>query len=135
MVIPRFVEQGLKGGPIVVYDDGEQVRCFAHVREVVNAIIQLVDSPAAQGGVFNIGSDAPISIRGLAAEIIKRIDPRISIEFLPYHDAYGEDFEDVRRRVPDISKLERTIHYKPSMTLGEILDDIIRWKREQRQFD
>jgi len=135
MVIPRFVEQALNGGPIVVYDDGEQVRCFAHVREVVDAIIRLVDSPTAQGGVFNIGSDAPVSIRGLAAEIIKRIDPKISIEFLPYHDAYGEDFEDVRRRVPDISKLERTIHYKPSMTLGEILDDIIRWKRAQRQSD
>lgn len=131
MVIPRFVDQALKGGPVVVYDDGEQVRCFAHVREVVNSIIRLVEAPAAQGAVYNIGSDAPVSIRGLANEIIQRIDPRIAVQYLAYRDAYGDDFEDVRRRVPDVSRLEATIGYKPTMTLGEILDDIIRWKREQ----
>ena len=135
MVIPRFVDQALKGDPVIVYDDGEQVRCFAHVKEVVNAIIRLVETPAAQGSVYNIGSDSPVSIRGLANEIIQRIDPRIPIEYLAYRDAYGDDFEDVRRRVPDISRLESTIGYKPSMTLGEILDDIIRWKREQRDMN
>lgn len=133
MVIPRFVDQALKGGPVVVYDDGEQVRCFAHVKEVVNSIIRLVDTPAAQGFVYNIGSDSPISIRDLASQIIQRVDPRIEIQYLAYHDAYGDDFEDVRRRVPDVSRLADTIGYKPSMTLGEILDDIIRWKREQRE--
>ena len=135
MVIPRFVDQALKGDPVIVYDDGEQVRCFAHVKEVVNAIIRLVETPAAQGSVYNIGSDSPVSIRSLANEIIQRIDPRIPIEYLAYRDAYGDDFEDVRRRVPDISRLESTIGYKPSMTLGEILDDIIRWKREQRDMN
>ena len=132
MVIPRFVDQALKGGPVVVYDDGEQVRCFAHVKEVVNAIIRLVETPAAQGSVYNIGSDAAVSIRQLAQEIIQRVDPQIEIQYLAYRDAYGDDFEDVRRRVPDVSRLDATIGYKPSMTLGEILDDIIRWKREQR---
>lgn len=132
MVIPRFVDQALKGGPVVVYDDGEQVRCFAHVKEVVQAIIRLVETPAAQGSVYNIGSDYPVSIRDLAHEIIQRVDPRIAIEYLAYRDAYGDDFEDVRRRVPDVSRLAATIGYKPSMTLGAILDDIIRWKREQR---
>lgn len=132
MVIPRFVDQALQGGPVVVYDDGEQVRCFAHVKEVVNAIIRLVETPAAQGSVYNIGSDAAVSIRQLAQEIIQRVDPRIEIQYLAYRDAYGDDFEDVRRRVPDVSRLDATIGYKPSMTLGEILDDIIRWKREQR---
>lgn len=131
MVIPRFVDQALNGGPVVVYDDGEQVRCFAHVKEVVNAIIRLVETPAAQGSVYNIGSDSPVSVRSLANEIIQRIDPRIAVEYLAYRDAYGDDFEDVRRRVPDVSRLESTIGYKPSLTLGEILDDIIRWKREQ----
>lgn len=131
MVIPRFVDQALKGGPVVVYDDGEQVRCFAHVREVVNSIIRLVDTPAAHGAVYNIGSDAPVSIRGLANEIIQRIDPRITVQYLAYRDAYGDDFEDVRRRVPDVTRLETMIGYKPTMALGEILDDIIRWKREQ----
>jgi UDP-glucose 4-epimerase len=135
MVIPRFVDQALKGGPVVVYDDGEQVRCFAHVKEVVNSIIRLVETPAAQGFVYNIGSDAPVSIRDLASQIIQRVDPRIEIQYLAYRDAYGDDFEDVRRRVPDVSRLAARIGYKPSMTLGEILDDIIRWKREQRDTD
>ena len=132
MVIPRFVDQALAGGPVVVYDDGEQVRCFAHVKEVVNAIIRLVETPAAQGLVYNIGSDEPVSIRGLANEIIRRVDPRIEVQYLAYREAYGDDFEDVRRRVPDVSRLAATIGCKPTMTLGEILDDIIRWKREQR---
>ncbi len=132
MVIPRFVDQALSGGPVVVYDDGEQVRCFGHVREVVDAVIGLVETPAAHGSVFNIGSDEPVSIRGLAEEIIRRVDPQIRIEYLPYRDAYGDDFEDVRRRVPDVSKLAMTLGRKPSLKLGEILDDIIRWKRSQR---
>ena len=132
MVIPRFVDQALSGGPVVVYDDGEQVRCFGHVREVVDAVIGLVETPAAHGSVFNIGSDEPVSIRGLAEEIIRRVDPQIRIEYLPYRDAYGDDFEDVRRRVPDVSKLATALSRKPSMKLGEILDDIIRWKRSQR---
>ena len=132
MVIPRFVDQALSGGPVVVYDDGEQVRCFGHVREVVDAVIGLVETPAAHGSVFNIGSDEPVSIRGLAQEIIRRVDPQIRIEYLPYRDAYGDDFEDVRRRVPDVSKLATTLGRKPSMKLGEILDDIIHWKRSQR---
>ncbi len=132
MVIPRFVDQALSGGPVVVYDDGEQVRCFGHVREVVDAVIGLVETPAAHGSVFNIGSDEPVSIRGLAEEIIRRVDPQIRIEYLPYRDAYGDDFEDVRRRVPDVSKLAMALGRKPSMKLGEILDDIIRWKRSQR---
>ena len=89
MVIPRFVDQALRGGPLVVYDDGAQVRCFAHVREVVEAVIGLVETPAAHGSVFNIGSDEPISIRGLADEIIRRVDPQIAIQYLPYRDAYG----------------------------------------------
>jgi len=132
MVIPRFVDQALAGGPVVVYDDGEQVRCFAHVKEVVNAIISLVETPSAQGSVYNIGSDYPVSIRELANEIIQRVDPHIAVQYLAYRDAYGDDFEDVRRRVPDVTRLATTIGTTPSMTLGAILDDIIRWKREQR---
>ena len=73
----------------------------------------------------------PVSIRELAQEIIRRTDPQIKIEYLAYRDAYGDDFEDVRRRVPDVSRLSSTIGYSPSMTLGQILDDIIQWKREQ----
>ena len=133
MVIPRFVDAALNGGPVVVYDDGQQVRCFGHVSEVVDAVIGLVETPAAQGAVYNIGSDFPVTIRDLAAEIVQRIDPAIKIEHLPYREAYGDDFEDVRRRVPDVSRLERTLGRKPTMSLGHILDDVIRWKRQQLQ--
>jgi len=133
MVIPRFVDQALRGGPVVVYDDGQQVRCFAHVKEVVNCIIQLVESPRAEGQVFNIGSDSPVTIRELAEEVIRRVDPGLEIQYMAYRDAYGDDFEDVRRRVPDVSRLEAALGTKPRMTLGEILDDIIRWKRNLGQ--
>jgi UDP-glucose 4-epimerase len=130
MVIPRFVDQALAGGPVVVYDDGEQVRCFAHVREVVEAVSRLMETPAALGRVFNVGSDQPISIRQLALEVVRRVDPRVSLKFLPYAEAYGGDFEDVRRRVPDLTQLEKTLGFKPSLPLGEILDDIIRHKKK-----
>ena len=128
MVIPRFVDQALNGGPVVVYDDGEQVRCFAHVREVVAAIMKLMQTPAAQGQVFNIGSDRPWSIRQLAEAVIAKVDPSVRIEYLPYSKAYGDDFEDVRRRVPDVSRLLKTIGSTPQLGLEAILDDIIAWK-------
>lgn len=129
MVIPRFVDQALKGGPVVVYDDGEQVRCFAHVREVVASIVKLMQTPAAYGQVFNIGSDRPWSIRQLAEAVIAKVNPSVQIEYLPYGKAYGDDFEDVRRRVPDVSRLKKTIGSTPQLGLDAILDDIIAWKR------
>jgi UDP-glucose 4-epimerase len=132
MVVPRFVEQALRGGPIQVYDDGQQVRCFGHVAEVARCVQQLVDTPAAAGEIFNIGSDTPVTIRQLAEEVVARVNPQVEIAYVPYQQAYGADFEDVRRRVPDVSKLKRTLGWAPSRTLGEILDDVIRWKREQQ---
>lgn len=134
MVIPRFVDQALRGEPLVVYDDGSQERCFAHVREVVDCVVTLMNTPAAAGNVFNIGSDSAISIRNLALAVLQRAnpnhpDPEGAIQHVPYHDAYGADFEDVRRRVPDLSKLERTIGRKPELPLTRILDDIIAAKR------
>lgn len=133
MVIPRFVEQALSGGPVVVYDDGGQVRCFAHVREVVDCVIDLTNSDAAVGGIFNIGSDEDVSVQQLAEAVIARIDPSVRIEHLDYQSAYGNDFEDVRRRVPDVSRLERAIGRKPTLPLGAILDDIIAWKRSMQK--
>lgn len=131
MVIPRFVEHALRGEPLVVYDDGSQERCFGHVKEVVDCVADLIQTPSAAGQVFNIGSDQPISIRDLAREVIRKVNPDLTIQYVAYHDAYGADFEDVRRRVPDISKLERTLGRKPQLTLDAILDDIIAWKRAQ----
>ncbi len=131
MVIPRFVDQALAGGPLQVYDDGSQVRCFAHVREVVDCVVGLTESGQGDGRIFNIGSDQPISIRDLASEVIRRANPGVSIQYLPYSQAYGDDFEDVRRRVPCVDRLHDTLGRKPMMPLGEILDDIIRWKRSK----
>ncbi len=132
MVIPRFIDRALDGQAPQVYDDGGQIRCFGHVQEVVECIIGLMDKPAAFGQVFNIGSDQPVSIRQLAEEVIRRVNPALSVEYLPYSKAYGDDFEDVRRRVPDLGRLEKTLGFKPSLPLGRILDDIIAWKKSQR---
>ncbi|HID24617.1 MAG TPA: NAD-dependent epimerase/dehydratase family protein [Planctomycetaceae bacterium] len=129
MVVPRFVDQALRGGPVIVYDDGRQVRCFAHVCEVIDIVIRLMEAPKAAGRVFNVGSDEPVSIQRLAEEVIQRIDPTVRIEYIPYREAYGQGFEDVRRRVPDLTRLVETIGQKPTMTLGQILDDIIAWRR------
>jgi UDP-glucose 4-epimerase len=129
MVIPRFVEQALAGGPITVYDDGSQVRCFAHVSEVVDCVVALMDTPAALGRIFNIGSDQPVSMKDLAQEIVRRVDPSVELTYLPYAEAYGDDFEDINRRVPNVDRLAQTIGRRPSMPLGELLDDIIRSKR------
>ena len=129
MVIPRFVDQALGGGPVIVYDDGRQIRCYAHVREVVECMIRLMDAPAANGGIFNIGSDQPVSVLDLARAVIERVDPAIDVAFLPYAKAYGEDFEDIRRRVPRVDRLRSTIGFTPGMPLGDILDDVIAWQR------
>ncbi|MGD9853450.1 MAG: NAD-dependent epimerase/dehydratase family protein [Planctomycetaceae bacterium] len=133
MVIPRFVDQALAGGPLTVYDDGSQVRCFAHVQEVVDCVIRLMGTDAALGGIFNIGSDQPVSMRTLAEEIIRRVDSSVDIQLIPYRQAYGDDFEDVSRRVPDVTRLEATIGTKPRMLLADLLDDIIRAKRSTAQ--
>lgn len=131
MVVPRFVARALRGEPLVVYDDGRQERCFAHVAEVVECVVRLTETQAAAGQVFNIGSDRPTSIRGLAEEVVRRTKSSSSVTFQPYDEAYGNRFEDVRRRVPDVSRLQRTIGFKPSMPLGEILDDIITATRAE----
>lgn len=132
MVIPRFVEQALAGGPVVVYDDGQQIRCFAHVSEVVDCVIDLTRNDQAVGRIFNIGGDQGVSVQQLAEEIIQRVNPQVQIKYVGYREAYGNDFEDVRRRVPDVSKLQATIGRRPHMPLGKILDDIIAWKRNGR---
>ncbi len=131
MVIPRFVEQALAGGPVVVYDDGSQVRCFAHVEEVVDCILALMGTPEAAGGVFNIGSDQPVTVRQLAEMIVAKVDAEVPIEHIAYTDAYGVDFEDIQRRVPEVDKLQRVTGTKPEMTLDAILEDIIAWKRAE----
>jgi UDP-glucose 4-epimerase len=128
MVVPRFIDAALRSEPLTVYDDGSQVRCFAHVGEIVDCVIRLLDVPEAAGRVFNIGSDQPVAILALARQVLAKINPTGDIQFIPYNKAYSDDFEDVQRRVPNVDRLQSTIGRKPLMTLDAILDDIIRWK-------
>ena len=114
----------------MVYDDGSQVRCFAHVHEVTQCVCKLMETDAAEGRVFNIGSDQPVSVLQLAERVIAMTNPAAAIEFLAYNKAYSDDFEDVQRRVPNVDRLFGTIGIKPEMTLDSILKDIIRWKRD-----
>jgi len=130
MVLPRFVDAALGGGPLVVHDDGEQVRCFAHVSDVVRAVIDLVDCDQAAGQIFNIGSDQPISILELARRVIAEVDPSLEIEFVSYARAYSEDFEDCRRRVPDLSRLRQAIGYQTRYDLERIIREVVAWKRQ-----
>ena len=131
MVVPRFIDKALAGDPLIIYDDGSQERCFAHVREVVGCVHQLMETPAAAGQIVNIGSDQPVSILQLAQEVIQRSGSASTVKHIPYTEAYGADFEDVQRRVPDVSRLRSIIGQSPRATLGEILDELIAWKRGQ----
>jgi UDP-glucose 4-epimerase len=124
MVLPRFVRAALRAEALVVHDDGQQVRCFAHVDDVVGAVINLIDTPAAHGRVYNIGSDTPVSILELAQRVIARVNPKATIEFQSYSDAYDESFEDIRRRVPDLRRIQDTIGYRATKDLDAIIDSV-----------
>ncbi len=129
MVLPRFVDAALAGRPLVVHDDGNQVRCFAHVYDVVRSVIELMDTEAAVAGVFNIGSDQPVSILQLAKTVIAAINPKLEIAFQTYAEAYDQDFEDVRTRIPDLSRLRRTIRFRPEFELDSTIRDVIEQAR------
>jgi UDP-glucose 4-epimerase len=128
MVLPRFIDAALANQPLMVHDDGHQIRCFAHVADVVVAVLSLMQTATAIGRVFNIGSDQPIAIRDLAAAVITHCGSKSKIEFQTYTDAYDADFEDIRRRVPDLSRLRTTINYQPRHDLASIIGDTIAWK-------
>jgi UDP-glucose 4-epimerase len=131
MVVPRFVQQALRGEPISVYGDGNQSRCFADVSDVVGAIVQLADHPGAVGQVFNIGSTEEVTITALAERIIGLCSSSSTIEFIPYDQAYAPGFEDMRRRVPSLDKIHQLIGYKPRHTLDDILRRVIQYERQQ----
>lgn len=129
MVMPRFVRQALLGEPITVFGDGTQSRCFAHVTDTVSGIISLLDTDAAVGDVFNVGSQNEVSIRRLAEQIIELTGSSSEIVYVPYSVAYEPGFEDMERRLPDISKIARVTGWAPRMSLEHILLDIIEHER------
>ena len=127
MVIPRFVQQALAGEPLTVYGTGKQTRCFLHVKDAVWAMIKLMSEPAAIGDVFNVGSQEEISIEDLAKRVIQDTHSKSEIKYIPYDQAYEEGFEDMQRRIPDITKISRLIGFKPTASLDQIIQEVVAY--------
>ncbi len=126
MVIPSLVRQALSAVPLTVFGDGTQTRCFAHVADVVDALLRLLDEDAAVGETFNIGSGDEVSIMELAKLIVEFTGSTSGIDLIPYSEAYEQGFEDMTRRVPDTAKLSALTGWVPRRSLDEILTEIIR---------
>lgn len=131
MVLPNFVQAALDGRPLMVHGTGEQTRCFGHVKDVVEALMRLMATPAAFGQVFNIGTDQEVSIRRLAEQVIAATDSASEIRLVPYDTVYPPGFEDMNRRLPDVSRLDAVTGFRPRRPLAEIIGDIVAEKRAQ----
>lgn len=129
MVLPNFVTAALTGEPLMVHGSGTQSRCFAHVYDVVEAIVRLLNTRSAVGQVFNIGNDSEITIEDLAVKVRDTVGSSSEIKKIPYGEAYPLGFEDMLRRVPDVSKLERVTGFRPRTSLDTIIADLIVEKR------
>ena len=124
MVVPRFVSAALKNEPLSVYGSGDQIRCFCHVDDAVRALLLVMDSDKAVSEVFNVGNNQQSSIMELAKKVIEITASSSKIEKIAYKDAYPDGFEDMQRRVPDISKINRVLGWKPEINLDQIIKDI-----------
>ena len=124
MVVPRFVSAALKNEPLTVYGSGNQSRCFCHVYDAIGGILAVIDSPATIGDVFNIGNNFEVTIEELAQQVIKGPGSQSTITKTPYDTAYNPGFEDMQRRIPDISKIERIVGWTPKLSLDTIISDV-----------
>ena len=124
MVVPRFVSAALKNEPLSVYGSGDQIRCFCHVDDAVRALLLVMDSEKAVGEVFNVGNNQQITIMELAKKVIELTGSSSTIEKIAYEKAYPEGFEDMQRRVPDISKIKQVLGWSPEINLDQIIKDI-----------
>ncbi len=129
MVLPNFVRQALAGEPITVYGTGDQQRCFGHVQDAVEALLRLLGNPKAIGGVFNIGSDEEVSMMELAEMVRDAVGSKSPIVLVPYSEAYAEGFEDMHRRIPDLSRLKAMIDFRPETPLSKIIEDVLTEQR------
>lgn len=129
MVVPNFVQAALDGRPLLVHGTGEQSRCFGHVADVVEAMVRLMAEPSARGQVFNVANDQEVTIRALAEQVIAATGSASDIQLVPYSSVYPEGFEDMARRLPDVSKLQRYIGFRPRRGLAEIIADVVAEKR------
>ncbi len=124
MVVPRFVAAAIRNEPIQVYGSGDQIRCFCHVSDAIRALLLVIGSDEAIGQVFNVGNNQQISIMDLAKKVIEIIGSKSEIKRIPYTEAYPEGFEDMQRRVPDISKIKQVLGWEPKIHLDQIIKDI-----------
>ncbi len=131
MVVPRFVRKALRNEPLEVYGTGNQSRCFCNVADVVRALTQLLDCQKALGEVINLGSNEPITINNLANKIVSMTGSTSDLRYLSYDKAYGQPFDDMLSRMPDLTKAERLIGYKPKYSLTETLQQVIDFERVQ----
>jgi UDP-glucose 4-epimerase len=131
MVVPTFVRQALNGDPLTVHGDGQQQRSFCHVQDTVAALLTLVETPEAAGNVFNVGAPNEITMEQLAKEVMVRTDSTSELRLIPYEQAYGEGFEDMERRVPDITRIRRLTGWSPTRSLDDILTDVIAYERRR----
>jgi UDP-glucose 4-epimerase len=131
MVMPTFVRQALAGQPITVFGDGTQSRSFTYVGDVVDGLVRLVNEPRAVGGVFNIGNAGEVSILDLAHRVKALAGSTSPVHLVPYDEAYETGFEDMPRRVPDISKIQHLVGYQPRLTLDEIIQRVIDFMRQR----
>jgi UDP-glucose 4-epimerase len=130
MVVPTFVKQALLGHPITVFGDGNQSRCFTNVNDVTRAMIKLSELPEAAGQVYNIGSNEVITIKDLACQVKEMCNSKSEIEYISYDEAFETGFEDMYRRVPDLTKIEAAIGYKPKISLRETIQAIIDYHKQ-----
>ena len=124
MVVPRFIQAALKSEDIVIYDDGSQSRVFCHVEDAVRAVLTLADTNSTIGDYFNVGGTGETTVKQLAEKIIERTNSSSKIKYIPYTEAYPTGFEDMQRRVPDISKIKKTINWEPTQSLDSIIDSV-----------
>jgi UDP-glucose 4-epimerase len=124
MVVPRFVRSALKNEPISIYGDGTQSRVFCHVHDAIEALLALVGTDKTINEVYNVGGTGEITIKELADQVIKETKSQSSIEFIPYEKAYAPGFEDMQRRVPDISKIKQELDWAPKKNLSQIIADV-----------
>jgi UDP-glucose 4-epimerase len=131
MVVPNFVKSAVRGEPLVVHGDGGQSRCFGHVLDVVEGLTKVIETPECFGQVINIGNAEEITIKQLAEKAITLTESTSEIKYIPYEEAYGEGFEDMRRRVPSLEKAKRLVGYQPTRTLDEIINDVATQFRDE----
>ena len=124
MVVPRFIQAALKNQDITIYDDGSQSRVFCHVEDAIRAVLTLADTDSTIGDYFNVGGAGEVTIKQLAETIIQRTKSQSGIRYIPYTDAYPAGFEDMQRRVPDITKIKTSIGWAPTHTLDSIIESV-----------